>query len=779
MKTFSSKISSLQIIKKKLKSSKYRIPKFIFFSKNEYLKDREKIFLKINKNFKKEIIIRSSSLSEDTENFSNAGKFKSFSNIVINKNLIFDKIDEVIKEFDNKNDEVIIQHFEKKIDFSGVIFTRDQNTNAPYYTVNYDKSGRTDLVTSGKFNPSIKTLIIFNKSKKIPKKFLNLIDITKKIEKIFNNNRLDIEFGIEKKTNKILIFQCRKLFKFKNFKNLDKEIEISINNIKKKIIKLKKNNPYLSGKTTLFSNMADWNPAEMIGSKPKNLATSLYSELITNRVWSIQRKNYGYKNVYPNNLMVNFAGSPFIDIRTDFNSFLPKNLNSNIENKVIDNFVRKLQTKPQDHDKVEFNIIPTCYGFDEKTENYSLSKKNLKIFIKEQKKLTFNILKKGSSLLIEEKNKLNVLNNKIKIIKDSKISPIQKIFYLVNDCKEFGTLPFAGIARCAFITTKIIKTLVKEKIISTSNINKFFNNLDTITKDINYDYKRYLNNRLTKIKFIEKYGHLRPHTYSIISPNYKDGFNEYFPKNTNKIDKKISKNSIFKLKSDEDKKIKKFFKKHGLVYSPKDFFIFAKESLRLREWSKFIFSKSINEIFNNLEILSKQIQVSKNDLEFLSINTILNYNSYLDYRRIKNLIKREILEQKKALQISEQIKLPDLIINEIDLEYFYLKESEGNYVTDKFVTGKIFHYKSYRDIKKIKDNIVLIENADPGYDFLFSKKITGLITKFGGANSHMAIRCMELQIPAIIGIGEKNFDKLQSINTLHINCEQKNFKIIN
>ena len=779
MKTFSSKISSLQIIKKKLKSSKYRIPKFIFFSKNEYLKDREKIFLKINKNFKKEIIIRSSSLSEDTENFSNAGKFKSFSNIVINKNLIFDKIDEVIKEFDNKNDEVIIQHFEKKIDFSGVIFTRDQNTNAPYYTVNYDKSGRTDLVTSGKFNPSIKTLIIFNKSKKIPKKFLNLIDITKKIEKIFNNNRLDIEFGIEKKTNKILIFQCRKLFKFKNFKNLDKEIEISINNIKKKIIKLKKNNPYLSGKTTLFSNMADWNPAEMIGSKPKNLATSLYSELITNRVWSIQRKNYGYKNVYPNNLMVNFAGSPFIDIRTDFNSFLPKNLNSNIENKVIDNFVRKLQTKPQDHDKVEFNIIPTCYGFDEKTENYSLSKKNLKIFIKEQKKLTFNILKKGSSLLIEEKNKLNVLNNKIKIIKDSKISPIQKIFYLVNDCKEFGTLPFAGIARCAFITTKIIKTLEKEKIISTSNINKFFNNLDTITKDINYDYKRYLNNRLTKIKFIEKYGHLRPHTYSISSPNYKDGFNEYFPKNTNKIDKKISKNSIFKLKSDEDKKIKKFFKKHGLIYSPKDFFIFAKESLRLREWSKFIFSKSINEIFNNLEILSKQIQVSKNDLEFLSINTILNYNSYLDYRRIKNLIKREILEQKKALQISEQIKLPDLIINEIDLEYFYLKESEGNYVTDKFVTGKIFHYKSYRDIKKIKDNIVLIENADPGYDFLFSKKITGLITKFGGANSHMAIRCMELQIPAIIGIGEKNFDKLQSINTLHINCEQKNFKIIN
>ena len=43
--------------------------------------------------------------------------------------------------------------------------------------------------------------------------------------------------------------------------------------------------------------MSDWNPAEMIGNKPKPLSISLYSELITNSIWSIQRKNYGYKDV--------------------------------------------------------------------------------------------------------------------------------------------------------------------------------------------------------------------------------------------------------------------------------------------------------------------------------------------------------------------------------------------------------------------------------------------------------------------------------------------------
>ena len=37
-----------------------------------------------------------------------------------------------------------------------------------------------------------------------------------------------------------------------------------------------------------------------------------------------KRDEYGYKNVYPNRLMIDLAGSPYIDLRTDFN-FLPKN----------------------------------------------------------------------------------------------------------------------------------------------------------------------------------------------------------------------------------------------------------------------------------------------------------------------------------------------------------------------------------------------------------------------------------------------------------------------
>ena len=72
----------------------------------------------------------------------------------------------------------------------------------------------------------------------------------------------------------------------------------------------------------------------------------------------------------------------------------------------------------------------------------------------------------------------------------------------------------------------------------------------------------------------------------------------------------------------------------------------------------------------------------------------------------------------------------------------------------------------------LSDKIVCIENADPGYDFVFSHKINGLITAFGGPNSHMSIRCNEFGIPAAIGIGDKKFQQLINNDTLFLDCKK-------
>ena len=169
----------------------------------------------MKKNFiKKKIIIRSSSLQEDKLNHSYAGKFKSFGNIKSsNKIEIKKRIKEIIKDFKNPKDQILIQEYIQKPKVSGVIFTRDIEKNTPYSTINYDFSGRTDLITSGKINPTMKTITIFNKILKI---LIFLIKTTflNKIQNIYKNERLDIEFCIKGKD--IFIFQCRPLKKQKN-----------------------------------------------------------------------------------------------------------------------------------------------------------------------------------------------------------------------------------------------------------------------------------------------------------------------------------------------------------------------------------------------------------------------------------------------------------------------------------------------------------------------------------------------------------------------------------
>ena len=68
--------------------------------------------------------------------------------------------------------------------------------------------------------------------------------------------------------------------------------------------------------------------------------------------------------------------------------------------------------------------------------------------------------------------------------------------------------------------------------------------------------------------------------------------------------------------------------------------------------------------------------------------------------------------------------------------------------------------------------IVIIERADPGFDWIFTQNIAGLVTKFGGANSHMAIRCAELDLPAAIGCGEQIFDRLLRASAIELDCSK-------
>jgi hypothetical protein len=91
---------------------------------------------------------------------------------------------------------------------------------------------------------------------------------------------------------------------------------------------------------------------------------SLYRELITDAIWAYQRDNYGYKNLRSFPLMVSFHGLPYIDVRVSFNSFVPRGVADDLAGRLVNYYIDRLLSEPHLHDKVEFEIIFSCYTLD-------------------------------------------------------------------------------------------------------------------------------------------------------------------------------------------------------------------------------------------------------------------------------------------------------------------------------------------------------------------------------------------------------------------------------
>ena len=130
-------------------------------------------------------------------------------------------------------------------------------------------------------------------------------------------------------------------------------------------------------------------------------------------------------------------------------------------------------------------------------------------------------------------------------------------------------------------------------------------------------------------------------------------------------------------------------------------------------------------------------------------------------------------------QISKSIELPSLLISVDDFTCFERLKTQPNFVTDELVVAdSIVLSDGYEVPLRLKGAIVLIERADPGFDWLFGQDISGLVTMFGGANSHMAVRAAEFNLPSAIGIGESLYERLSSANVIEMDCSNNWLRII-
>lgn len=767
MLDFTTKANTLKNLRKVIKNA-IVLPQ-ISFTVSEYVNDKNNIVKDLEKLgfLEKKLIVRSSSKNEDTDETSNAGKFLSIAN-VFGIDEVLNAISKVIFEIkDDLENQIFIQPYLENVDLCGVAFTVDPNSGGNYYVLNYDNSGSTDSVTSGS-GDNLKVYYHFKESDlKFPSELYNLKEVLVELQEIFKNNFLDVEFAI--KDCKIYIFQVRPLVLKIDICDIKRQSEVLFK-IKSKVNSIMKRHPDLYGDRTIMGIMPDWNPAEMIGIKPKQLALSLYKEIITDGVWAYQRDNYGYRNLRSFPLMYDFYTIPYIDVRVSFNSFLPKGLSDNLGEKLINYYLDILEKNPNWHDKIEFNIAFTSYTFDiddriKKLKDYNFSNEEIDVIKEKLKLVTNNIINNDTGLWKNDVSKINILEEKYLQIVNSDLDISSKIYWLLEYCKRYGTLPFAGLARAGFIAVEFLKSLVTSNVITESEKIVYMNSLQTVTKNISNDFVN-----LSKFSFLKKYGHLRPGTYDISSKRY-DQSDEYF----NFENKKSEVNDVvdFKLSIIKYQELEDLLKKHSLNVSVLELFNFIKVAIEGREYAKFVFTKILSDVLELIVGLGKEYGISRNDLAYLDINVLIN--GYKSERDLKAQVLNSINEGKKQENISKNIVLPPLLTSENDIFAFFMPDGEPNYITQKCCSADVVVLPSE---ESIENKIVLIESADPGYDWIFSKNISGFITAYGGANSHMAIRSSEFSIPAVIGVGDKLFNKYKKSKKIMIDCLNKKVKCI-
>jgi choline kinase len=764
----------------------------ISFTVGEWKNAPEDILQNIKNTFTQgSIVCRSSALMEDSWSDSFAGAFESILGVPAeDKNAVRDAIEKVASSYlkakggSSADNQILVQEQIENVASSGVVFTRDIESGAPYYVINYDdETKKTDSITSGSGKIS-KTCILYKNAKQFnaTHPFYSLIEAIREIETATGCYALDIEFVITTE-GAVFILQTRPIAKASDQDRFyHSDLTDEVDQCKSFFQQMNTPKTNLYGNSTIFADMPDWNPAEMIGSHPSPLAASLYHCLITASTWQSARAELGYHTPGPTPLMYLIAGHPYIDVRKSFNNLIPEKLHEKTAEKLINYYLDELRRDPSKHDKVEFEICFTCYDFTIKDKLKKLSFHGFEtseiIEIEESlHQLTDNIISNSQDLFNKLKNQFSQLDDETRRIAkeielaNNKIELIQSLILL---CINKGTYPFAIAARCGFIAHSMLRSLAEKGVLDEDRTFYFFHSIDNVATDIVQSFGLLQSGDLSINEFLRKYGHLRQGTYDINSPRYDEqkewlselsNYNKSFFKQTDKHE--------FCFSDAEVQEMTRAIENNSFSFTLDDLLSFSKEATYLREYGKLLFTKTLSEILRLIESLGKDLEIPKNKMSYLEIDDVIRWSWNSPNLSMKDDFLHKINHNLAKNKRSSAIKLPHIITREADFDFFELPETRPNFVTSKSVIAPICFLDSHVEKPDLSGKIVLIESADPGYDWIFIEGIAGLITLYGGAASHMTIRASEFNLPAAIGCGEKLFQILKKAQRLELNCQNK------
>lgn len=746
----------------------------VHFTANEWHRDQAQVLRRIAEKFSgKRLVVRSSSKNEDNWHASNAGGFESLLNVDgADSGDVRDAINTVVGSFgagQNGNDQVLVQEFVSDVRAAGVVFTCGLESGAPYYRFNFDDTSQSTESVTGGVQADLRTVIVSRLEpdhlERVAPELMPVLRAIQELEQLLGYDKLDIEFAIDAQ-HVVHIFQVRPVtVRHDDYEVDERLVGDALQGAVSYFRGQQQPSPFVHGNKALFANMPDWNPAEIIGTRPKPLAFSLYRQLITNEVWARQRAEFGYRDVRPCPLIVSFCGQPYVDVRASLNSFIPATVPEDTAARLANAYIDILADHPHVHDKIEFDVAFTVWtpDFSAKSKDrltpYGVRAPDMALLEDALKRLTCTALTR----LPADIASITILNARRQEIERSRISVVDKMFALTDDCKRFGTLAFSHAARAGFVAVTLLKSLVAVGALSDARRLAFLASFDTVAGGFEKDKDACRSGLIGQDQLTAKYGHLRPGTYEVAAPAYWENPERYLVADHARRAAAIP---DFSFTTQELDAMRRTLADMGADISVDRFTAYLVEAIQAREHVKFEFTRNLSRVLDYCVDLGGEIGLARDELSYLD---------YHDLEKLKlNAVSRgELLRKIEARRLDHavtcSIELPSLIRGEVDFYSFERFASQPNFVTIKRAEAPVQRLEG-AETEDLGGKIVMIPQADPGYDWLFGHDIAGLITQYGGANSHMAIRAAEIGLPAAIGVGEKMYEKIANMKRLELDC---------
>jgi choline kinase/phosphohistidine swiveling domain-containing protein len=771
---FGSKAQTLARLATRVRRS--RVAPQISFQVRRWQKEPEAIIGEVAQAFPRQALaVRSSAVGEDSFEASQAGKFRSCLNVACNPAALEEAIGSVIASYDDEPDhQVLVQPMVTDVVASGVVFTRTLDHGAPYYVVNYSLDSRTDIVTGG--GDETRIAYVHRDLTRVPQEpsfIAPLLAATHEVEDLLDLDTLDLEFAVSA-DGAIHLLQVRPLAvqhdrSREDDARLIAELDASLTLYEE----LSRPVPPVVGERSIYGVMPDWNPAEIIGIVPRPLAASLYRALVMDDAWAMQRQEFGYRDLRGVPLMRLFAGHAYVDVRASLNSFVPADVPDSLAVRLVNAALARLSANPEFHDKVEFEIVPTCLDFDFARWNEALfgpaglGQSEISALRAAYAGINANAVR------VERRAWEAVHRYEASLDALASAGPpsLPALRGLLARCRDEAVLPFAHLARCAFVAISLLRTAAIRGILAPERVEALLGSIRTVSHQLADDAAATASGGMTFEDFVCRFGHLRPGTYDITSQSYAEAPERYLRPLVDMPHAEATEHG-FDWTPAERAALASALPEIGLDMAPDALLDFMRKAITGREYAKFVFTRTLSAVLESIAAYGARHGLSRDDLSFLDYGDIERV--LLGVEAGPEALCRIAATNKARARIHASMILPPLIGGRGDFHAFVAPQVQANFIGSGRAAAPLRVLDETGQTKQsLEGAVVLIQRADPGYEWLFSRRIAGLITAFGGANSHMAIRCAEFGLPAAIGIGAEHYQRLAKVRQVELDCQKR------